>query len=201
MGEVKNAIRGRKLYITNSIDFLVTLLLFYNFANWFKYDSVTTKILGLFACIFTLNDWMIVREAYEFYTTRMFVLDIFSSFCFANLPNALMSNNTIYGYDSSFFLFIAGIELMYGIWDISISQISPIEKRQQSLNKWALCSFISVFLSLVTFYIQKYLPIEKFFIVGKMMGIGSTIFIFAMLVVWNIERYILSKKANLPFIT
>lgn len=189
----------RKIFITNSMDVLLTIILFYNFSNWVKYDSLPTQLLGLFACLFALNDWMIVRETYEIYGTAMFIIDVLVCFCFANFPGSLVSHNGPWGYDPRFWLFVAIIEALYGTWDIFVSQISPIEKRQRTLSIWSKLSFVSVAMAVITFV--THIIFSQNMLFGRIMEGMTALFISGMIVVWNLERYKLAREANLPFIT
>lgn len=194
---MRATIRPQRLTITLFIDILLTLALFYNFSQWGGYQTLSAKIVGVFACIYVLNDWMTTRATFAVYSPRIFFTDIITIFLFSNLPNALNDKSSIWGYSPAFWLAVGLVEFNYAFWDKVIKEASPSEEAQKNLTLWTYLSFLSTTTALIVFLYQTF---GTDLTLGHILSAIPTIYITGMTIKWNVDRYQRAKKEGTSFL-
>jgi len=190
-------IQSRQLITTVSIDILLTIVLFDNFSQWGTYQTLSAKIVGVFACIYVLNDWMTTRSSFAVYSPRIFFTDIITIFLFANFPNALSDSSNLWGYSPFFWLAVALVEFSYAFWDMVIKEASPTKEGQKNMIIWVYLTFLSTMLALGTFIYQVF---GTSLIIGHAASAIVIIYLGGMTIKWNWERYQRSKAEGTPFL-
>ena len=114
--------------IVRSIEFLLLITVAYNFAAWGSYKSLPAKGLGLFACVYVLNNWITTCSSFSIYKTRMFFTDIIVIFLSINLPNSLINHVQPWGYNPQFWVLMGFMELVNIDWDCQILKDTPTEE-------------------------------------------------------------------------
>lgn len=186
-----------RLVITTFVDILVTLALFYNFSQWGSYPTLQAKLLGVFACIYVLNDWMTTRASFVVYSVRVFVADILVIFIISNIPNALNSPNSIWGYSPFFWLAIGSVEFIYAFWDNVIKTLTPSKDAKKTLTAWTYLSFLSTALCVGVFIYQM---VGKSILIGHLISLIPVSYLTIITVKWNWDRYTRAKAEGTSFL-
>lgn len=182
--------------ITESINLLLVLALFYNFAKWPSYGQLSAKIFGIFACAYVLNNWLSTRSTFNIYSLSIFYNDIVGIFLIVYLPFSLSVNDEIWGYSPTFWLAIGLIEFLNVFWNLHLHRKSNVDEAKRFLTGWVWMSFIAGLLSLILFL---YLSLGENILLGHAVaGILTAIFI-VMTVAWNVKRYNFLKNTGTSF--
>jgi len=185
--------------IVTSVNILLILVMFYNFISWGEYGTRPSKLLGIFACIYMLNDWITTRSTYNIYSSRFFFQDIITIFLFAQFPTALKDISYECGYSPYFWLLIGLTESVYVIWASTISKKSPSEKAQKSMVIWTILSSVTASSSFALTYFL--LIFKDLAYLGHFLSGCLVVYILIMTIKWNHDRFVRSKKEETPFIS
>lgn len=182
--------------ITTSIDILFTLLIFWSFQEWKSATTLEAKVLLLFLYLIVINDWLSCRATYELYTTEMFLIDVIIIYLFQRMVDSLTRAGDVTGYDTAFWLMLAALSVLYGIWDYVVAVYTDDRERQRGLRSWgnkmfataALCAGSYVGLRWLQFHSVFRSPM---FLVAE--GPPFVVFV-ALIVFWNKEKFQLYKE-------
>lgn len=176
-----------------SIEILTTLVLFHSFASWISYSGLWARSLGIFLCLYVLNDWMTTRSSHSFYSDPHFFSDVSTAFLLANTPGTLRATDPVWGYSPSFWLLVGCTELIYVGWNfVTLAQAKhPRAKRSTQWDLvWALLSAGSCFLVYVL------MMFTSFHLIAEILA-GATAFGLTLnLIKWNLQRIRRSREAG-----
>ena len=200
---------SRRPMIVISIDILLTIILFHNFSQWGTYQTLPAKLMGIFICIYIMNDWMTTRSSFDLYSPHLLIADMVVIFIFANIPHLLKEPHQMWGYSPFFWFAVGLVEFLYAFWDIVVKRVAPSEKVQKNLTFWAYLSFLSTVLCWGVFFYQ--MACEKnwnhlqqwiggdFVFYGHIASAIPVIYLLSLTIKWNWDRYQASKKEGSSF--
>lgn len=188
----------KKKSIVTPIELLLLFVVGYNFASWGKFESLPSQLLGLFSCIYVINNWVTTRSSFDFYQMEMFFTDIIIIFLSMNIPNSLENPVKSWGYDPFFWILMGGMELVNVYWNYQLYKVSPSEKGRSGMLGWLIVTTIVMFGCFgLYFYLQYYAySIE----IGQILATILTLTLLALTVKWNLNRYKMEKSKGISFL-
>lgn len=182
--------------ITTSIDILFTLLIFWVFYEWRNVATLEGKVLALFLYLIIINDWFSCRGTYEFYTSEMFLIDVVIIFLFQRMMDALTRADSVAQYDVVFWLLIAAMSVLYGVWDYVVSVYTRDDERGRGLRSWAHKMFATAVLCAASYAGLRWLQLHSEFRTWMFLVAEAPSFVvFVILIIlWNKEKFQLYKE-------
>lgn len=182
--------------ITASIDILFTFLIFWAFWEWRDVTTLESKVLLLFLYLIIINDWLSCRATYEFYTTEMFIIDVIIIFLFMRMVDSLGRTDSVARYDITFWFLLAGLSILYGIWDYIVCIYTKDAERKRGLKSWGNKMFVTGVLCAMSYIGLRWLQLHSTFRTPMFLVAEAPSFlVFVVLIVfWNKEKLQLYKE-------
>ncbi|HFD31349.1 MAG TPA: hypothetical protein ENJ28_01355 [Gammaproteobacteria bacterium] len=151
-----------KLPIQHSVEILFLAVFLYTIISVQHYNCLASYILGLLVILSSCNAWLTARMDYSDFKTIWFLLDLFLIAFYSSMPSLLSSTNEIWGYSAWFWMMLAGVEIIYSIWNIIMLKTlkdktsanngtsEEIQLKKQ-MTMWVKTSLFGVFLFFMIF--------------------------------------------------
>lgn len=187
----------KKETITRAIEILFLFALAYNFASWGSYNSLPAQLLGIFACIYTFNNWITTRSTFDIYQPLMFATDILIIFLSINLPNTLKDNIQPWNYSPRFWIFMGSMEFANVWWNLQILKATPSQSGRSAHKIWLI---LTIVVTCGCFGLYFYLSFFSSFLVGQTLAAILTVSLLIMTAKWNLNRYRVAKSRGISYL-
>lgn len=177
--------------LTNAVDILFTLAIFYALVQWTSLATWQSKLLWIGLFLIIVNEQVSVRASYDVYNILIYILDLVSLLMYVIALHALTVIEPRYGYDPTFWIAVAFIWLFYAIWDYVMMPFAD-KAAKRNLRKWATY-MISAFIATIVCYIiirfaPNFLQATSLFYVESISHIIAFGIIIWALYLWNKDR-------------
>jgi hypothetical protein len=185
-------VKSHKHSLTSiAVEVLTTLVLFNAFVTWTRYAGIAAHLLGLFLCLFALNEWLTTRSSHAIYTDVHLVLDVSTAFLLANAPALLLNTTGRWGYSPFFWLDLAIIEGLYAGWDVA--RVRRAQKGGKSIGAGELIRAIGSSLLCGGLFLVLGMPVSL--LMGHVCAGVVVALLLTNMIWWNIQRASVSKSA------
>lgn len=196
----KNDIRSKRrprLNISEAVELLVVITLGFSFYQLSLSESFIQFLVNVFVSSSVLNFWLTTRVSFAVYTSRVFLVDIFSiAILFGMVVQAGSPNDVAYP-PAVFWLLVAGLEASYAVWDVLLAREATEASAKKTFKIWTALSTLAVIGCVGAFATEmRYIFIDAPSWLAPSVGFSSLAYIFVMNVVWNFQLFAANKNQN-----